>query len=113
MTCPHCGTDTPTGAARCSACGAPQGPTARPTPPDLDVTGAIPGTLGSAVDPTVAGGDFETVGGATPSFATGTHQLGFDATRIAVPAAGKPAAGAQTAIDHRRHAARLRDAQPG
>src|ERR1700760_3540543 len=98
MTCPHCGTDTPTGALRCSGCGAPQGATARPIPPDLDVTGAIPATLGIGVDPTIAGGEFETIGGATPSSATGTHQLGFEATRISVPGTGKPATGSHTGV---------------
>ena len=55
MTCPHCGTDTPAGAARCARCGAPHGATAPLAPADLDVTGAVPGTVGAG-----PGAEFET-----------------------------------------------------
>ena len=86
MTCPRCGTDTPAGAARCVACGAPSPPLDSETGalPDLDVTVGVPGGPG-----------FETIGGGTPSAGTGTHELGFDVTRITPAAPTKPPTGSR------------------
>jgi tetratricopeptide (TPR) repeat protein len=74
MTCPHCGTDTPAGAARCAGCGAPQAPADVTMPVDLDVTGGLPDA-----------GAFETMGSGAPAAGTGTHQLDIDVTRITAP----------------------------
>jgi eukaryotic-like serine/threonine-protein kinase len=78
MNCPHCGTDTPAGAARCATCGAPRAAAADVTlaPGELDVTGGFP-----------ASAAFETIGGGTPAAGTGTHQLGLDVTRVGAVAA--------------------------
>jgi tetratricopeptide (TPR) repeat protein len=78
MTCPHCGTDTPAGAARCSVCGAPRTPAAvSGVTPNLDVAAAI-----------VGGRVYEATG--THSVAMGTHQLDIDGTRLIVPASIQP-----------------------
>ncbi|MCU1384084.1 MAG: Serine/threonine-protein kinase PknB, partial [Acidobacteria bacterium] len=79
MTCSHCGTDIPAGAARCTTCGAAPGGAATAVigpPGAMGVTGAMPDV-----------GAFETIGAAPPSAGTGTHPLGLDVTQPAGPVA--------------------------
>ena len=97
MKCPHCGTDGPAGAVRCATCGAPQTLPNAVTgdPRDLDATSGITDVTGGIDDVTGGipdAGAFETIGSGTPSAGTGTHQLGFDVTRIGDPPSTKPAA---------------------
>src|SRR5476649_408455 len=55
MNCPHCGTDTPPGAAHCATCGAPQ---------SADVTSFQTLAPGTSADGTIAAGTAATVGAA-------------------------------------------------
>src|SRR5712691_5792156 len=93
MTCPRCGTDTPSGAAFCAKCGAAQSP-------QTDATG-VPRP--SPADVTRSGPDFdafETIGGAPPAppaASTGTHEvLDPDVTRFTPPGGPLPTAGTAT-----------------
>jgi len=77
MSCPRCGTDTPSGAAFCATCGAPQSPQA---------TGVAPGA--PAPDITVGGFDaasLPAIAGATPR--PHTQAVDVDVTRFTPPAA--------------------------
>jgi Tfp pilus assembly protein PilF len=76
MTCPHCGTDTPVGAACCAVCGAPQTPATGVIAPVLDQGAATAGV-----------GPFGVTGLGTVAVATGTHQVDLDSTRPLVPGA--------------------------
>ena len=52
MNCPHCGTDTPPGAAHCATCGAPQ---------SADVTSFQTLAPGTIADGTIAAGTAATI----------------------------------------------------
>ena len=80
MTCPHCGTDVPNGAARCTGCGAPRSALATGVPE--------PGTAAAGPDLHAS----ETTGAVPPAASTGsgTHELDSDVTRATAPAGPLP-----------------------
>jgi eukaryotic-like serine/threonine-protein kinase len=74
MTCPHCGTDTPAGAARCVGCGASHAPTS--------LSAALPG---AAAPTAFVGGGAPNSERDTRTIANGAARLDVDATQPLVP----------------------------
>src|ERR1700730_9221775 len=93
MTCPRCGTDTPSGAAFCAKCGAPQSP--------QTVATGVPRP--SSADVTQSGPDFDAlkaIGGAPPAppaASPGPPEVTDpDITRARPPGGQRPTAAAPT-----------------